>query len=270
MGQFLKKLKRWITNTNTVRFPGGRCPACGSPLVLVGGPAIWPKLSEEWGLTPEWWRYFNEREGLKCIRCRSNLRAQHLAKGIIKVSAELAKTSTRSLKELCYDPAFHLLKVAEMNAAGRLHPFLAQHPSLYYSEFGSKDVRSEDLTALTYGNVLFDIAITSETLEHVPDIEAALSEIHRVLKSGGVHVFSAPVVWDGRKTRKRASIELGKVIHHHPPSYHGLVGQSASDLLVFYEFGEDLMEMCCAAGFEVESIADPSNKALVTLMAWKR
>jgi SAM-dependent methyltransferase len=270
MGAFLKKLKRWITNTNTVRFPGSRCPACGSLLVLVGGPAIWPELSEEWGLQPEWWQYFNEREGLKCVCCRSNLRAQHLARGIMKVSAECAKTSARSLKELGRDPAFHALKVAEMNAAGRLHPFLAQHPSLYYSEFGSTDVPSEDLTALTYEDGLFDIAITSETLEHVPNIEAALSEIYRVLKPGGVHVFSAPVVWDGRKTRKRASIERGVVIHHHPPSYHGLAGQGASDLLVFYEFGEDLVEMCRANGFEVESMADPSNKALVTLMAWKR
>ena len=52
--------------------------------------------------------------------------------------------------------------------------------------------RSEDLTRLTYSDASFDLVLTSETLEHVPDLEAALREIRRVLVPGGRHIFTIP------------------------------------------------------------------------------
>ena len=36
--------------------------------------------------------------------------------------------------------------------------------------------------------------LTSETLEHVPDLDAALGEIRRVLVPGGRHIFTVPLL----------------------------------------------------------------------------
>ena len=45
--------------------------------------------------------------------------------------------------------------------------------------------RSE-LERLDYGDEEFDMVIGHAILHHIPDISAALAEIHRVLKPGGV------------------------------------------------------------------------------------
>lgn len=41
----------------------------------------------------------------------------------------------------------------------------------------------------------FDIVFSSEVFEHVFDLDALLDEIHRVLKDGGVLLFTAPFIW---------------------------------------------------------------------------
>jgi len=88
-------------------------------------------------------------------------------------------------------------------------------------------------------------------------------------RTPSAHVFTVPVVW-GRQTRKRAELEEGRVVHILPPSYHGRAGDARNDLLVFHEFGDDVVGRVETAGFEVERIADPDNPALVTFVARRR
>ena len=111
----------------------------------------------------------------------------------------------------------------------------------------------------------FDLVLTSETLEHVPDIDRALREIHRVLKPGGLHVFTVPMHSGREVTRQRAKIENGVLQHILPASYHGSPTEQKSDFLVFYEFGNDFIERCRAAGFDVSIMRDPENPALISL-----
>jgi len=265
-----RRLKRlWIISIGLIG--GHPCPACGMRSVLISRPVLWPELIDEWGLSPEWVRHFDQREGDCCGFCRCSLRDRQLAEGLVEAFCAIAGSSVRSLKELCQHPIFKASRIAEINAAGSLHRFLKELPNLSYSEFGSTDrnVPSENLLALSYPDSCFDLVITSETLEHVPEIDMAFREIHRVLKPGGWHVFSVPVVWDRKRTRKRASVEKDKVIHHLNPSYHGASGVAASDFLVFYEFGSDFTEMCAAAGFEVRVLKDSRNPALATFLARK-
>jgi SAM-dependent methyltransferase len=246
---------------------GTPCVACGRRSVLISQPVLWPELIAQWELSADWVRYFDQREGTRCGFCDVSLRDRHLAEGILTI----AGVPSRSLRDLCRTDKFRALKIAEINAAGRLHQFIRHLPNLAYSEFGSSapHVRSENLLALSYTSNSFDLVITSETLEHVPDIHVALKETYRVLKPGGWHVFSTPVVWERQRTRQRAALQEAKVINHLPASFHGSGTRAAQDMLVFYEFGSDFTDFCRSAGFELRLLRDPENPALVTFLARK-
>jgi SAM-dependent methyltransferase len=253
-------------------FSRSHCFACGKNSILIREKRLWPELIAQWELSAEWTRWFDEREGHRCHRCNCPQRSRQLAQAIVEATNEVAGFRAASLAELCKDARFRALQIAEINSAGSLHRFLTQLPNLRYSEYGSTrtGVPSEDLMALTYRDSTFDIVLTSETLEHLPDVDRALREIHRVLKPCGFHVFTTPVVWDRAQTRERARIENGKVIHLLPPSYHRSAATRTSDLLVFNEFGADFLPRCEAAGFDVRLLRAERNPALVTFLARKK
>ena len=246
----------------------GTCGFTGAPLQGDGLPA---ELVAQWELAPEWARWMSEREGSRCAWCGSSLRSGQLATAIVGVANGLSGSRATRLGALFRSAHARALSIAEINSAGNLHRYLARCPGLRHSEFGSSDPRvpSEDLMQLTYPDASFDLVVTSDTLEHVPDVDQALRETRRVLRPGGAHVFSVPVVWD-RATRQRAALEGGTLSHRLAPSYHGVAGDRKSDFLVFHEFGADFVDRCRAAGFEVELLRDALNPALVTFIASKR
>lgn len=49
-----------------------------------------------------------------------------------------------------------------------------------------------DITQLPFNDSIFDVIICSHVLEHIPDDRVALSEMHRVLKSGGDTLLMVP------------------------------------------------------------------------------
>ncbi|MEN9949554.1 MAG: hypothetical protein RLY85_306 [Bacteroidota bacterium] len=254
------------------RFRGTNyCHACGFTGKRKFKRVLWPELIAQWELSPEWVNWFDEREGSYCVNCHSSLRTNQLATALIKGFNLLAGVQGKSLKDVCRDPGLSGMKVAEINSAGTIHQFLGQLPGLSYSEYGSQlpEIRSENLESLSYSPSHFDMVVTSETLEHVPDFEKALAEIYRVLKPGGLHIFTIPVVWDKPATRVRAKIENNVLVNILPPSYHGAPDDDFEDYLVFSEFGSDAVDTIRNAGFDVELIQDAENKALVTFFTRK-
>ena len=237
-----------------VRFSSQKCRACGAYCRYSRGKAIVAELARDWDLNKEQVEFFDEREGAACRCCGSSRRAERLAIVLtdeISRASGIRSTSLAAAVKTC--PTNY--RVAEINAAGALHQFLTRIPGLSYSEYGSFDVTtpSESLADLSYGDSEFDLVVTSETLEHIPDVDLALKEILRVLKPGGAHIFTVPILLD-RMTRQRASVQNGVLIEHLPPSYHGSYAERHDDQIVFHEFGRDFPERVRAAGSTFRSL----------------
>ena len=90
--------------------------------------------------------------------------------------------------------------------------------------------------------------LTSETLEHVPDWRRALRETYRVLRPGGRHVFTVPLV----PTRETTEDVSDRGWHHgRGTGVFRLVGRRG-DMLVHTVFGRDLLVELRLVGFEPE------------------
>lgn len=217
----------------------GLCSVCGADTRFVCNEWI---LSRE--LREAWPPGFVERESMLCAACGSNRRVRALADALLRLYA----VSARSVAELVREESFRGLRVAEVNAAGRMHPYLAGLPHLAYREYPEVD-----LQALSWPDASFDLVLTSETLEHVPDLPAALRESRRVLRMGGRHVLTVPVDPRRATTRSRAGL---------PPQHHGRGGgpfalvTRKTDLLAHWDVGTDVPDLLRAAGFEPDVIGE--------------
>ena len=247
------------------------CICCGKSGWWFKRKVLWPTLISEWELSSRNVALLDERDGRRCHWCGMALRHQILMSAIIRVFSEKLPEPANSFMELVGKQSFRLLRIAEINSAGDMHQTLKNLPHLHYSEYGSKNsaIRSEDITALSYADDFFDLVITSDTLEHVPDVRTALAETRRILKPGGYHIFTTPVLWDRPLTKTRARISSGSLEHLAKPSYHGDRQNRNEDYLVFHEFGADFVELAKNAGFEMDVMADPSNPLNVAFIARK-
>lgn len=248
----------------------GYCRVCGSqsrrgrPWKLADG------LVDSWQIDASWKRMIERREGLGCSVCGSVSRFRYLARVIMEELGAL-DLGYDSFSDYANSIHFKQLRVAEVNGCGALHDYLDLNPDLAYSEYGSEDpaIPSEDLARLSYRDSAFDLVLTSDTLEHVPDLRGALDEIERILKPGGRHIFTVPVVWDGRKSRRRAVLDGDRIVHLYPPSYHGVWDAQSPDRLVFHEFGDDALDYLRTPGTDTTVRQHPGNPSISVFVAVK-
>ena len=212
----------------------GRCAVCGAEGRLVrNGWMLSRDLRKRYGSA------LADRESLFCGRCGCSLRVRRIAEVLIGLYGTAAVT----LAELVREDAFRALRIAEINSIGRMHPILAEAPGLVHVEYPE-----EDIQALSWADGAFDLVLTSETLEHVPDPRRALRETFRVLRPGGRHIFTVPVDASLALTRSRDGL---------PPEHHGRGGgpfalvTRKADMLVHTDFGGDLPDVVRAEGFDV-------------------
>jgi Methyltransferase domain len=235
----------------------GICDVCGRFGPWLYRRRVVPsKLQERWGLTERLAEALASKESSDCSWCGAKLRVRRLARALLDL--EGPAEPARSVAAWVRRAEVRSLRIAEINRIEGLHEILAGLPNFQASDYtpGAErgaliaGVRSEDLTRLTYPDASFDLVLSSETLEHVPDLAAALAEIRRVLVPGGWHLFTVPLLPGVPTTFSRMVVlSDGSLDHHAPPIYHpgGDVGYP-----VFTEFGANLIEVVKEAGFEVE------------------
>jgi SAM-dependent methyltransferase len=102
-----------------------------------------------------------------------------------------------------------------------------------------------------------DVIVSSEVLEHVPDLHAAMDETRRVLRIGGYHVFTVP---PRLSTQRRAQLVNGKVEHLVEPEYHS-DPLSPNGILTYWDIGsQDGGAFLSRPGLAVEVAAGPEGR----------
>jgi SAM-dependent methyltransferase len=106
----------------------------------------------------------------------------------------------------------------------------------------------KDLMELDLPDADFSYATTNDVLEHVPDIDRALTGLARILKPGGWHVGTVPFRWGSDDGLVRAKRVGDTVVHLTEPEYHhNPISPEGS--LVFELPGWDILDRARTAGF---------------------
>ena len=186
------------------------------------------------------------REQFPCPSCGATLRYRDQAAAILTHFADGREVF---LDRFVRSDACKRLSVLEAAIRG---PFIRRFRHLpHYTQSylfegvppGEKrdGVVCQDLERMTFADESFDLVVSSDVMEHVAHPRVAFSEIGRVLKAGGAHVFSVPIRWPIEpNSTGRARLVNGRLEHLLEPCYHRSGFDEPS--LVFTDFGADLLE----------------------------
>ncbi len=219
MASLLEKVKHgWeMLEWRHVAARPGLCPICGATVFVRLNRTDW---------------------GVRCARCGG---------------APNTLTLVQSIRELVGDLGNRQVYV--LSAAGPLFEYLRRTcRHLTYSVYSDAvapgeyagGVLSQDVQRLTFADESFEVCIHSEVFEHVADDMAGFRETYRVLKPGGVTIFTVPV-FDRDTTLERARVVNGRIEHLQPPEYHN--DQLRGSVLAFRDYGRDVIGRLVSAGF---------------------
>jgi SAM-dependent methyltransferase len=111
---------------------------------------------------------------------------------------------------------------AKIRAEAKDHVATQFYPGIGLGQM-HRGFRNEDLQRLTFPDDTFDLFLSLDVFEHIPDPRLAFSEIWRTLKPGGLMLSTFPV----RKEQvaaieARAIFDGNRIVTHlKEPQYHG-------------------------------------------------
>jgi polysaccharide pyruvyl transferase CsaB len=237
----------------------GRCNICGEPTrFYYTDPLLF-------------------RESLTCAHCLTTSRYRSIARGILNAVRDLAGVDADSLAALSGLSSEKRISVYDTQipfyGEGNAYPIpdllgRVSWIDVSTSRFDPRQKRgkrlggnttNQNLEALTFPDASFDIALTSDVLEHVRLDDRAHREIRRVLKPGGFHLFTVP------HFRDRTTFTRVEVVDPDDPSqdryltereYHGDANSEEGRSLSYRSYGTDLDEKLEALGLKVDYTKD--------------
>lgn len=218
----------------------GVCSICGTKGIFARGAA------------------HSTREAFPCASCRGSLRYRDQAQILVD---EFGNGLHLGLSQVARAGLLASLSIYEVGIQGPFKRILSPHAN-YINSYLWEDtqpghyrdgVRCEDLTRLTFDRESFDVVLSSDVMNHVFDPDRAFAEIFRVLKPGGIHVFTIPTTWPiPAESVTRARLSGAKVEHLLPERYHRAGDGSQS--LVVTEFGATLPRTLSTMGYRTQVI----------------
>jgi SAM-dependent methyltransferase len=207
----------------------GHCPICQKPSKFTS--------KESWF-----------RDHLLCEYCNSIPRKRALMKVI--------EDYYPNWRELCIHESSPGGRGASLKLHGESNGYSA---SQYYPDITPGNVhpksgyRSENLEKMTFSDESFDLFISQDVMEHIFDPAAAFIEIARVLKQGGAHIFTVPLVNKASKSEVWASrTQNNEIVYLHEPEYHGNPVDEKGSLVTMH-WGYDI------ANFILETTGMPTS-----------
>ncbi len=189
---------------------------------------------------------------VRCLYCRSSAVTMSIVAVLRHIVPDLEK-------KIIY----------ELSARGALFRYLSRHSrQLFVSEFFEdvspgaflNGVQCQDVQHLTYPSESFDVCTATEVFEHVPDDLKGFSEIRRVLKPGGVFVFTVPLGGFDETIERARITPAGNVRHLLPPEYHRDPIRSHRPVLSFRDYGRDIVDRMKSQGFSRAEIVAPRGE----------
>lgn len=177
---------------------------------------------------------------VRCLRCRSSAATLSFVSVLKGVLPDLSRRH-----------------VYELSSRGPLVGYLRrQAGKLTLSEYFDDvppgqykaGVQCQDVQQLTYADGCFDVCTSTEVFEHVPRDLEGFRELNRVLRPGGVLLFTVPMD-GGERTVERARLVNGRLEHLLPPEYHGDRIRGSGAVLCFRNYGTDILDRLGEAGF---------------------
>lgn len=193
----------------------------------------------------------NLREGMVCGSCHLGNRSRLLMSTLCAMNG-ISQSSKIALLEELTDFA----RLAQGHFPSLIcSEYLgdSQVSGQYYSHHGQK-LRHESITNLSYKDDEFDAIVHNDVLEHVFDYRRALAETARVLRPGGITLFTTPLfIYQIGNVLRGAPREDGSIEHYLPPEYHGDPWRPEG-VYTFHYFGCDLLTDLSDAGFSDSAI----------------
>lgn len=168
----------------------------------------------------------------------------------------------------CMIPNIENKVVYELSSRGALFRYLNRHAGeLCFSEFYEsvspgafyQGIQCQDVQKLTYTSNSFDVCTSTEVFEHVPDDLKGFSEIRRVLKPGGIFIFTVPLGSHAQTIERAIITESGSIQHILEPEFHGDPIRGHRPVLSFRNYGRDIVNRLTSQGFAHAELVDPGE-----------
>jgi SAM-dependent methyltransferase len=121
-------------------------------------------------------------------------------------------------------------------------------------------VMHQDVMNLTFPGESFDLYVSCELMEHVPDIGRTLSEARRILKPGGEFLATFPFAYGREDGVVKSALQDGQIVHFMEPEYHGNPVSKTGGSLVFTVPGWNIVGQTLSAGFATAEILAISSR----------
>lgn len=157
--------------------------------------------------------------------------------------------------------------VYEMSSRGAFFRYLKRSCNgLTFSEYYEDipvgtcrgQIQCQDVQRLTFADNSFDLCTSTEVFEHVPDDLSGFRELARVLRTGGIALFTVPVT-EPETTVERAHLVDGRIEHLCAPAYHGDRIRGQGGVLCFRDYGPDILERLRSSGFSETALITPDE-----------